>query len=277
MKPYFEGWYYKQQVNHKTLAIIAGKSDEGAFIQIITDTRSVYVPFALSAYQKDKTLKIGSNEFSNDHLYLCINHDHFSISGELHYRNLTPLKKDIMGPFRYFPMECRHEIISMKHEVVGEMRLNGETLRFDPGTGYMEADRGFSFPESYAWVQSNDFKANCSVMASVARIPFGGLRFWGCIGVVWLDGTAYRFATYSGAKIKRCEQGIITLNQGKYHLSIQVEQQNAYDLLAPKRGSMNRIIKESASAPAQFVFRYGDHILFNEKTPCAGYEYENGM
>ena len=273
MKPTFEGWYYKQQANGKTLAIIPGKANDGAFVQIITDNQSFNIPFNLSEYRKSNILRIGENEFSNIGIKLNIKRDDISVFGELKYSHLTPIHGDIMGIFRFFPMECRHGIISMKHDVDGEIILNVEKFSFNNGVGYIETDSGCSFPESYSWVHNNDFKENCSIMASVAKIPFAGLRLWGCICVVWLDGKEYRLATYNGAKILRCEHGTIELKQGKYHFTVKVNQQNAHSLAAPTLGTMRRLIKESASCPAEFTFTENGRTIFSGESNSASYEY----
>jgi hypothetical protein len=202
MRAYFEGKYYKQQANGKTLALMPGRSSEEAFVHVITNTQSFTFPFDLKEYKKDAdVLKIGDNEFSNTAIKLNINRGNLSLRGELEYNNLTPINGDIMGPFQFFPMECRHTIISMKHEVNGEILLNGEKLCFNNGNGYIEGDSGYSFPEKYSWVHCNDFTENCSITAAVAKIPFMGFHFWGCICVVWLDGKEYRLETYKGVKI----------------------------------------------------------------------------
>jgi hypothetical protein len=279
-KPYFEGWYYKQQAGGKTLAVIPGRADGGAFIQVVTETASYHIEYPLAAYKLMRRkafnkfiLQIGDNYFSHSGIRLNISQHDISLSGELKYRNLTPLNGDIMGPFRLFPMECRHEVISMKHHVSGEIILNGESLCFHDGTGYLEADSGHSFPESYTWAHSNHFKANCSIMAAIAKIPFCGFRFIGCICVVWLNGKEYRLATYKGVKILRCEHNLIELKQGKYHLVIASGQKNAHQLAAPKAGVMSRFIKESASCPAVFVFKINHEVVFSSESKNTSYEY----
>ena len=240
---------------------------------MITDTTSYSIPYNLSDYKEGKVLRIGNSSFSSSGIKLRINNNNISLNGNLKYRNLTPIKGDIMGPFKFFPMECRHGIISMKHDVFGQIELNGEKWSFNNGTGYIETDSGISFPEGYTWVQSNDFKKNCSIMAAVAKIPFAGFHFWGCICVVWIDGKEYRLATYKGAKICRCEHNVIELRQGKYRLIIKVNQQIAHNLAAPKTGIMSRIIKESASCPAKFLFIKGNNIIFSGESMYASYEY----
>ena len=39
-------------------------------------------------------------------------------------------------------MQCSHGVISMGHPLEGSVRLNGETIDFSGGTGYIETDRG---------------------------------------------------------------------------------------------------------------------------------------
>jgi hypothetical protein len=279
MKPYFEGWYFKQQANGLTLAIIPGRTNNGAFIQIITDKESFIVPFSLSEYRKCKFLRIECNRFSKTGITLNIKRHNITLTGSLRFQNLTPLKGHIMGPFCYLPMECRHRIISMKHDVRGEITLNGEKLDFNNGIGYIEADSGHSFPEKYSWVQSNDFRKNCSITAAVAKIPIVKCcnktvsHFWGCICIIWLDGKELRLATYKGAKVLKCRRGKIEIKQGKYQLTITVNQKTAQRLAAPHKGMMSRNIKESVSCPARFTLRENGKIIFDETSDHTSYEY----
>ena len=244
---------------------------------MITDTASFNIPYTLSDFNENKVLRVGSSSFSSSGIKLRVNNNDISLNGILRYHKLTPINGDIMGPFRYFPMECRHGVVSMKHNVCGEIELNGEKWDFSSGTGYIETDSGFSFPETYTWIQSNDFKANCSIMAAIAKIPFSGFHFWGCICVVWLNGKEYRLATYKGAKIHQCAHNVIELRQGKYKLTIKANQQNTHNLDAPQTGIMSRVIKESASCPAKFHFTEGSNTIFYGESRYASYEYVKGI
>ena len=62
--------------------------------------------------------------------------------------------------------------------------------------------------------------------------------------------------------------------QGKYHLKVTVNRQNTHNLPAPKSGLMNRIIKESESCPAEFVFTENSKTVFSGESTHASYEYE---
>jgi len=273
MKEYFEGWYYKHQANGKTLALIPGKATDGAFIQVVTDEAAYHVTYPLSEYHKGECLTIGSNVFSESGVSLNIDRPEIKLMGEIKYDNLMPIRNDIMGPFKFFPMECRHGIMSMQHDLTGMIRLNGETYDFDDGKGYIESDSGKSFPKSYTWVHCNDFKEDCSITAAVAKIPFYGLKFWGCICVVMLNGQEYRLATYKGVKIVNCEPGVMELKQGKYRLVIKVHSEGGHILPAPRYGKMNHNILEDISCRATFKFTKGDEVLFEGESNQASYEY----
>ena len=54
-----------------------------------------------------------------------------------------------MGWYAYLPiMECYHGILSMDHELSGELIYNGDFLAFNKGRGYIEKDWGKNFPTS---------------------------------------------------------------------------------------------------------------------------------
>lgn len=271
MRNYFEGRYYKHQANGRTLAVIPGCSNDGAFIQVITDNTSFNVPYNKNEYSKGNITKIGNCLFSNRVISLNINRPDIEIQGKICYSGLTPLRSDIMGFFRFLPMECRHEVISMKHRVKGKVRLNDEVFDFTNGTGYIEGDRGTSFPESYFWTQCH--LGNCSVMASAAKIPFAGFRFWGCTCAVLLNGEEYRLATYNGAKIVRLSPSRLTITGGKYTLDILIIGSNNKPLKAPILGAMSRTVHESAACSVRFVFSRSNRIIFDITSDKASYEF----
>lgn len=276
-RDYFEGWYYKHQALNNTLAIIPGRARDSAFIQVITDEGSYNVSYPLSQYNRKKNfLHVGNSFFSVSGIYLDIHSRELMLCGELQYKNLTPIRGDIMGPFRYLPMECRHGVVSMRHNLSGSINLNGETLDFTGGIGYIETDCGRSFPKSYTWVQANDFDKEYSIMASVAQIPCMGLHFQGCICAILLEGHEYRLSTYNGVKILRCEPDAILLRQGRYLLDVQIDTKEGHTLSAPSLGVMSRVIKETADCSARFRFSERNTVLFERKIEQTSHEYVQG-
>ena len=277
----FEGWYFKHQHNGKSLALIPGRASDGAFVLVVTDKKSYHVKYPLSEYRLYNLGKgnfcvhVGGSKFSPSGIILDVFHPELTITGELSYKNLIPIRSDIMGPFKYFPMECRHGIVSMNHFLCGMILINDEVQDFTGGKGYIESDSGRSFPSGYTWIHCNDFSegVECSIMASVAKIPFYGIRFLGCICVVWLNGYEYRLATYNGVKILYCKPGVLSLKQGKYQLDITVEQNLGHKLPAPHYGKMSHFIRETLSCPAWFRFTERNHCLFEGRSDYASYEY----
>ena len=273
MSGYFEGWYLKHQNKGKTLALIPGRSDDHSFIQVVTDQCAYNILYPLSDYESYGLGKIGDNSFTKDGVHLSIHTEQLDLYGDISYTNLTPINGDIMGPFRFFSMECRHSIISMRHELSGKLSLNGTPWDFDHGYGYIEGDRGRSFPKSYTWIQSNDFTSDLSVTVAVAKIPFCGLHFWGCISIVRYRGKEYRLATYKGVKILKRTETEIELRQGKYRLCISVPKSTGHPLKAPNKGTMDRIIHEVPSCKAQFHFSENGHEIFDEISLNTSFEH----
>lgn len=269
----FSGTYYKHQKGGQAAALIAGKTADHAFIQVITNTVSHYFRYPLWAYKSGKAVEIGTNVFSEAGIKVRIKQKGVSISGELQYHGLTPLRYDIMGPFMLLPMQCRHKITSLHHRLTGSMSVCGETMDFTGGTGYIEGDSGSSFPEHYSWLQCNAFPEKACVTVSVADIPFLGMHFPGCICVVHCKGTEYRLATYLGAKILCRDEKRIRLVQGRLRLEIDIEAGAEHTLIAPAKGQMSRQIREQIVCGARFRFLKNGQMLFDAYSKYASFEY----
>lgn len=279
MKPYYEGWYMKQQQGDDVLAVIPGRATDNAFIQVITPQGARYLSYPLAAFRQEErrgegmVMHVGRNRFSPRGMDVDVHEGGVDLVGRLRYRSLTPLRSDIMGPFAMLPMETKHTVFSMRHRVNGELVLNGETHRFDDGVGYMEGDRGHSFPAGYTWVQSGEFDNSASVMIAVARIPIGPVRFIGCIAVVNLDGCEYRLATYRGVRILHATSSLVELAQGDLRLRVDILGEGGHQLQAPNQGAMQRVIRESPSVPAHFHFERRGRTLLDARSPHTSYEY----
>lgn len=280
---YFEGWYFKHQNNENTLAFIPGVNydehgDKCAFIQVISDEASCNIPFPASKFSicsHGTAVHIGQQIFSSHGVRVDLHTSDIRCKGWIRYGALTPLESDVMGPFRFVPfMECRHGVISMRHSLLGSVELNGKQIDFNKGIGYIEKDWGTSFPKKYLWVQCNCFsEPSCSIMVSIAWIPFAGFHFQGCIGIVRYRGREYRLATYCGVKVIRCGATGFVLKQGDYVLEAQLQENTTHELYAPQSGSMSRIIRENVSCRARFQFYRGGTLLFDLESDKAGFEF----
>jgi hypothetical protein len=281
---YFEGWYFKQQAAHGTVALIPamhadGQGNRSASIQIVTEdtTYCAYVPWeSFYADRSRMRITLGKCRFCAEGIKLDIRNDDLTVQGSMTFGPLSPIRYDIMGPFRYVPfMECIHSVFSMAHSVDGSVTVNGKEYIFDKDLGYIEGDRGRSFPKRYSWTQyiwrEESF---CSLMLSVADIPFLGMHFSGVIGIVFLNGKEFRLATYLGAKVSHNGKGEVMVRQGEYTLLAKRLDGLSLQLRAPVLGSMTRLIREAPSSRVYYRFSKNENILLEKIADHAGFEYE---
>jgi hypothetical protein len=260
---YFEGWYFKS-ISADTLsswAIIPGiaidkKGIIKSFIQLINgkNAETIYLEFTAKDFQYSKDsldISIDKNSFSLKQLHLDIQKDGHQINADLKLSDHAFLPKhsllsaNVMGPFAFLPMQCKHGIISMNHIVNGHLTIDGKTYLFKDGKGYIEKDWGHSFPEKHVWFQSNHFKnPKTSLSISIASIPHFGFSFTGFLAVLYSEGKYYQFYTYNHSTIKVLEVTKdavhIELKKRNKRLIIDANRQLSGDLQAPNLGDMDR-------------------------------------
>lgn len=279
--PYFEGWYFKCQTRDgRSLALIPAfhiseNGEQSVSIQVVTDKRAWYLDYPASAFtasQDSLHIVIGENRFSNTGLHLNVEQEDLTLHGKVEFGPFQILKSDIMGPFQWFAnMECAHSVLSMRHTLRGQLEINNDVLDLDGGIGYIEADRGRSFPTTYLWTQC--LWDNCSLMLSVATIPLGKLHFTGCICAIVLDGKEYRIATYRGVRTLNWSSKGASLCQGKYRLEVDLLEQKPQPLRAPSDGNMSRTVHESLCTRVRYRFWQGNELLFDHIDDNASFEY----
>ena len=265
----FEGWYFKHQKGDDMVAFIPGRAESGAFIQLISHEGSKQFEIS-NLTASDGVIRADGCWFSMQGCHIELP----GVSGEIAYGPFAPLGSDIMGPFRFFPMECRHGVLSMAHALKGRVVMDGQLHRFDGGLGYTEKDSGTSFPRSYLWMQCNDFPEPCSVMVSIAHVPFCGSAFRGCICAVLYQGREYRLATYRGVKIQSFAPEHICLSQGRFLLELDMAPSHVgHQLRAPQCGKMSSIVRESCNARLRARLREKGKTVFDMHSDHAAYEF----
>lgn len=282
--PYFEGWYLKHQSKSgQTLALIpAFHMDAGgrraASLQIISDRQAWWLEYPAPQFHTDPgrfQVRLGPSSFGSRGVDLHVEQDGLSLHGALRYGPFAALQSDIMGPFRLFgEMQCSHGVLSMGHSLQGALRLNGEEIDFSNGTGYIETDRGRSFPSAYLWTQCAwDSPERGRLMLAVATVPLPVGSFTGCICSVLYQGREYRLATYRGARIEEWSPSGATIRQGKYRLKVELLEPRTQPLRAPAEGLMERTVHESLCAPTRYSLWHGEALLFQHTDPSASFEY----
>lgn len=294
---YFEGWYYKliDEQTENVFAVIPGVSigknvkDSHAFIQILNAqaNRAYYIKYDISKFsysEKTFEVNIGDNYFSDTQMRLSINKDGLTAKGFLSFNEVLPFPKSvlrpgIMGPYTFIPfMECYHGIVNIHHKINGNLFIDGSTIDFTNGYGYIEKDWGRSFPKSWIWLQSNHFgKNDVSLMFSLAEVPWFSRHFPGFISFIRIKDTFHIFSTYTKAKITELKyEGnriMIQITDSKHRLEIEVFQTDGGVLKAPENGLMEREIIESITSVVKVkLFDKNSNLLYEGTGKKTGVE-----
>jgi len=270
--PFFEGWYYKivDPTERHRLAVIPAiflseeSEQQHAFVQVLEgETRSAtYHRYPSQAFEWHETpfrVSVGSNVFGLDHLSLDIDTAERSVFGEIAFENTKPwpvswFAPGIMGPFAWLPfLETYHGVLSLDHTLRGTLRVDGQSVSFDGGRGYIEKDWGASFPSAWVWLQTNHFsQPGTSLTASIARIPLGPFRFPGFIVGLWHQGRLHRFTTYNLSRIEHLHIGSSTLEwtlrSPRVRLEIIATRAEGALLRGPSKVDMGVRVPETLSA-----------------------------
>lgn len=282
--PCFEGWYFKHQNrNGQALALIPAYHIDSAgrrtvSLQVIAKDKAWWLEYPesqLCLCRQPFLLKLGRSVFGGNGAFLNIEQAGLSLHGALHYGPFTALRSDIMGPFRLFAgMQCSHGVISMGHSLEGRVKLNDKLIDFTHGIGYIETDRGRSFPSRYLWTQCVwGAPGQGSLMLAIASIPLPAGGFTGCICSVFYKGRQYRLATYQGARVGDWSCRGAAIRQGRYRLEAELLRERKQPLRAPVEGRMERTIHESLCATVCYRFWRGEELLFRHTDENASFEY----
>lgn len=280
--PYFEGWYVKVTDPDKdfTLALIPGVALFGAkecFVQynLFYKEKSLSgkITFPIEAFttvNDPYSILMPLFVLSETGVKTHLKDESIDLLVDLSFGTFLPLEQtlyspSIMGPFEYLKMPCSHDVVSMQHDVKGSVVVNGEKIAINKGKGYIEKDRGSTFPSKYVWAQSNIFKEreDCSVFLSVADIDLNIINFMGTIAVFHDGEKEHRFATYLGAKAEvkvdvDQQNYSVKLKDPRKRLTAQVSLKNSDKLIAPMNHNMDYTIKETVKADISLVFEEKD-------------------
>lgn len=193
-----------------------------------------------------------------------------NITGNIYILNEKKPNKDIMGPFRCLPIECKHNIYTVNGNVNGELIINSKVINFDKAKLYVEGDEGTSFPSKYLWM--NSISDNDSFTLSIADIPLfkGKKSIMGHFLIIDTESKEYIFATYNGSKIISISKSHIFIKKGKYLVVVDILEPEKVEkegkpLLAPSSSGMDRVIKETISIRSRLTLRKKDKVIFQKE------------
>lgn len=295
--PYFEGWYYKviNAAEDTRYAFIPGiflnrdANESHAFIQALDGMtgKASYHRYPVGEFQAkidDFDVHIGPNHFRRECILLDIDDEGGRFKGELHFDGVTPwpvswASPGIMGWYGWIPiMECYHGVVSLNHTLRGSLKLNGTSVDFTGGIGYMEKDWGSNFPSGYVWQQTNHFdQPGTSLTASIAVIPNLGLKFPGFIIGFWHNQQLYRFATYTGAKVRRLHVTDDTVHwivrDRQFQLEMTSTRARGGLLMGPEKTAMHMRVDETLQAQVHVrLSRLSGDMIFDGTGRNAGLE-----
>jgi tocopherol cyclase len=297
---YFEGWYFKHvskdldQVYSFIPGISLHTDNPHAFIQVINGLtgETNYIEYSVSEFSfstKYFRVEVGGSVFTADSMVLNINSPQLKVDGRLSYSGSVKYPSSvfapgIMGWYSFVPlMECKHGVVSVTHRIDGTITVDKKQIDFSGGKGYIEKDWGKSFPESWIWLQSNNFEnSDACIMMSIAKIPWLGSFFTGFLGFLYFDGKFFPFSTYHKSEITDLglanEKLTVSFRSKKYHLKIVASLKQSGILLAPKSGKMSRRIKESVDSELEVVLTdMKGTELFHDLAHRAGLEVIEGI
>ena len=290
-KNYFEGWYFKtvDKENHLAFSFIPGISrnsngEAHAFIQFIDGIKkeTKYYNFDIEDFKSDdKTfdIRIANNKFSLNGFNVKLE----GIDAELSLHNPQELKSNllrpgIMGWYAYMPfMQCYHGLVSMNHQVSGNLNMNGHDFQLSNANGYIEKDWGSSFPKAWIWNQCNTFSKedDLSIFASVAHIPWLGSHFIGFIAALYWRGKIEVFATYNRSQNKThlLDDSVhMVFTKGKKRLEVLATHAEGAELISPISGEMRGKVNESLLAKVELSYFENNCCVLKDYGSFAGLE-----
>jgi hypothetical protein len=241
------------------------------------------------ASDREFDIRVGESRFSSTEISLKVATQAGAIEGQLRFEDPIPWpvswrSPGIMGWYAWAPrMECYHGVLGFDHAIRGALQIDGNTVDFDTGRGYIEKDWGQSFPAAWVWFQTNHFETpGTSLTASVAMIPFLGSAFRGFIIGLWHERRLYRFATYTGAKIESLDiqrdQVRWVIVDKAHRLELLARKAPGAAILGPTRVEMGIRVNETlqATVEARLETRAGE-VIFNGIGRNAGLEVQGDL
>lgn len=277
MRNYFEGYYFKLTTLEETVCFIVGYclgEDSHSFIQVLGTgfPESYYFQFdtlQCTMMRQPLYIRINNNIFTKKRIQLDLEQEGVTIKGTVFFKEsvslvCTPYTPSIMGPLHYFQPKCIHELVSLYSKVNGTLTINHQPFVLNQAWGYIEGDRGESFPTSYLWLQA--MEEDFSIFLAYALVPWQNISAKGVIAVIHMPKKQYRFASYYLAQVKMMQKNgklFLKITQGKLTLFMSITADSDFtNLRSPTMGSMSSSVMESVNARISVIlYKDGQRIL----------------
>lgn len=286
-KNYFEGWYYKlvDRYNNNKLAIIPGISygnsndEHHAFIQVLNghDVIYDYIEFDSQDFKFNNNkfkISIKSNIFTLNNIDLNLEYNNKRINGHLIFKNTVKWPSNVFSPgsmgfYNYLKfMECYSQVCIVNGSILGCLNIDNKNIDFTGGKVYIEKNWGKSFPKSWLWIQSNNFKdRSVSVTCSLGEVPIPGKIFQGFLIGVTVNNKFISFTTINRSKLTLKSLGddvTLTVQNKNLRLTLKTftNKNNFVLCKGPKNGTMSPAVKETLNGQ---VYMLLEDIKSNKK------------
>lgn len=280
MDNYFEGYYFKLTSKDESLCFIVGYTlgeNAHSFIQVFGSkfTKMHYFKFETlmcTMMRNPLYIRINNNIFTKNKIQVELENDEIVIKGTVCFSKQASLIKtrympSVMGPLSYVRAECVHDVVILYSKVNGAFRMRNQSIVFDDAYGYVEGDRGVSFPKAYLWLQA--IEEDFSIFLSLAVVDLKYFCFKGVIALIHHGNTQYRFGSYYLATFDVLEDVnavTVSLKQGVYHLLVEImNYEEDMMLVAPENGGMNGVTRECVEATISMsLFKNGFCVVSKE-------------
>lgn len=281
---FLETWYFKHIQGSKSIALVPGihfdhSGHRFAFIEIITNDCSYYVPYPFSSFNASKNsldIQVDVNHFSSKGIKIFIDTPNLCLKGAIHYEPFKSVSAGNLSAFYLRPFIPFHSaVISMLHNITGYLILNNKTYDFNEGKGYIETDWGHYLPKTYLWTQCNAFNTeqNCSITATVFPAMLFNRLIINTACSIQYQNHIYTLATHLGAKIIEYSSSSLTIQQGSYSLSVRVTANPSSCFSPLLKGDMTRIIHSCSNCSVCYHFKINNLTLFELASNNANFEF----
>ena len=302
MRRFFEGWYFKlvSSVSNRAFAFIPGifwGSDETqhhAFLQVLDGHRRAYryVRYPASSFSASKraplSIRVGSgSEFDLSQIRIAVDEQDLNIQGTVRLRGLVPWPSSLLAPGsmgRYnflLGMQCYSQVSAMDVLLEGTLQVNGESIDFNGGRGYIEKNWGNAFPYSWIWVQANNFeKVPAAVSCSIGHIPLRFTSFRGFLMGVQYEDRFFEFTTMNRSQLRiEASQPDVRLEVAnkKHRLVLHTtsDPDSYIQCLGPRDGDMIPLVDETLQGTVELELydQASGNCLLQDVSHHAGLEY----
>lgn len=292
IKKGFISWYYnfidkrKEKVVELTIVkyFESGHEQHYLFIECNEKAISKQVILTNNQIKWEKQAIIYDNcHFTREEIEINLEEEDLCIKGQVAFKgkrgtNRSKWQAGIMGPFRYLPfLQSYHDVISLGHELVGSLTINGEEIQLNDGKGYMEIEWGKEYPKVWIWSQCNHFKENdVSLMVGVTRMPILWEYYTSFAVPVYYKGQLVVFSNYNGgqiAKLYRYKSYVhLIITQKSKMLDLKIYGEDDVEHTSARGSHMIRDVYSCQKAKMEIKMTQSNKVILEDVGYCCQLE-----